>query len=149
MRFVPTRHFRDPRATMPRCERDPCLCRISLNNGSTMRIAQRQIGRAQDVIASFDHNPDRCRHARLEQKIRIGCTDDDVGGRGVLMCLRRWSDLRPRFGLFPRPTGVNGQALQHSLVTWNPPNALKWHVRWRTGDRHSLVGPVIDSAAIL
>jgi hypothetical protein len=29
-------------------------------------------GRTQDVIASFDHDPDRCRHAGLEQKIRIG-----------------------------------------------------------------------------
>jgi hypothetical protein len=39
-------------------------------------------------LASFDHDPDRCRHAGLEQKIRIGRTDDDVGGRGVLICLR-------------------------------------------------------------
>ena len=53
---------------------------------------------AQNVIGSFDHDPDRCRHAGLEQKIRIGRTDDDVGGRGVIMCLRRWPNLCHRAG---------------------------------------------------
>jgi hypothetical protein len=70
----------------------------SANNGSatTRRKAQRLIGRARDVIASFDHDPDHCRHAGLEQKIRIGRTDDDVVGRDVLICLRRWPNLRHR-----------------------------------------------------
>src|ERR1700730_10276836 len=46
------------------------------------------------MTPSFDHDPDRCRHAGLEQKIRIGRTDDDVVG--VLTCLRRWPNLRHR-----------------------------------------------------
>src|SRR5208283_5452399 len=48
--------------------------------------------------ASFDHDPDRCRHAGLEQKICIRRTDHNVVGRGGPMCLRRWPDLRQRAG---------------------------------------------------
>ena len=58
------------------------------------RIAQRLIGRAEDVVAPVDHDPNRRCHAGLEQQIRIGRTDDDIIGRDVLDSLRRWADLR-------------------------------------------------------
>jgi hypothetical protein len=48
------------------------------------QIAQRLIGCAQDVVAPVDHDPDRRRHARLQQQIRIGRADDHAIGHGVL-----------------------------------------------------------------
>src|ERR1700730_18228409 len=66
------------------------------------------------MTPSFDRDPDRCRHAGLEQKIRIGRTDDDVVGRDVLICLRRWPNLRHRARTRTVRKGLNGE---RSFVT--------------------------------
>ena len=58
------------------------------------RIAQRLIGRADDIVAPVDYDTYRRHHAGFEQQIRIGRTDDDIIGRDVLDSLRRWTDLR-------------------------------------------------------
>ena len=49
---------------------------------------------AADAVASFTHDPDRRRHAGLEQQIRVGRTDDNIIGCSVLIYLRRLPDLR-------------------------------------------------------
>ena len=50
--------------------------------------------RAEDVVAPANYDAGRRRHARLEQKIRIGRADDDIIGHDVLRRLRRLPDLR-------------------------------------------------------
>jgi hypothetical protein len=55
------------------------------------RLAQRLIGRTEDVVAPVDQDPNRRCHAWLEQQIRIGGTDDDIIGLDLLL---RWADLR-------------------------------------------------------
>jgi hypothetical protein len=60
---------------------------------STRRLTQRLIRHAQYVVAPVDHDPDRRLHARLEQQIRIGRSDDGVVGHDLLDSLRRWANL--------------------------------------------------------
>jgi hypothetical protein len=45
-------------------------------------------------MADVNHDPNRRRHARHQQKIQIGRTDDSIIGRGVLKRPRRWTDVR-------------------------------------------------------